>query len=194
MVEPAGGRKMATAYCLTCGEPIAYAFGACTHCGTPPPGPAKPLEFIDYAPLWQRILAAFVDGGLSLVPYLGSVVPLVNLIAGRRGQSIGLALLRVRIVRDKGDVSGFFHTFARGVASLLSALPLGLGYAWALWDDDKQTWHDKLLRTYVVKDTPDLAARAGTSSAGAVVTTWIVVGLIILAALIALAAGSAFVS
>jgi uncharacterized RDD family membrane protein YckC len=34
---------------------------------------------------------------------------------------------------------------------LVSGVALGLGYLWMLWDPNKQTWHDKVAKTYVVK-------------------------------------------
>jgi uncharacterized RDD family membrane protein YckC len=34
-------------------------------------------------------------------------------------------------------------------ALLLSLLPLGLGVAWALFDDDRLSWHDRLSKTYL---------------------------------------------
>ena len=37
-------------------------------------------------------------------------------------------------------------------ALLLSVLPLGLGIAWALFDDDHMCWHDHLSKTYLRKD------------------------------------------
>jgi uncharacterized RDD family membrane protein YckC len=37
----------------------------------------------------------------------------------------------------------------RLVALLLSVLPLGLGLAWALFDADHLTWHDRLSGTYL---------------------------------------------
>ncbi|MGB7547496.1 MAG: RDD family protein, partial [Terracidiphilus sp.] len=37
-------------------------------------------------------------------------------------------------------------------AMLLSLLPVGLGVAWAIFDDDHLTWHDRLSRTYPRKD------------------------------------------
>jgi uncharacterized RDD family membrane protein YckC len=36
-------------------------------------------------------------------------------------------------------------------ALLLSVLPLGLGVAWALFDDDHLCWHDRLSKTYLRK-------------------------------------------
>lgn len=39
----------------------------------------------------------------------------------------------------------------RYFARWLSSIPLGLGYFWMLWDGRKQTWHDKLVGSLVVK-------------------------------------------
>ena len=36
----------------------------------------------------------------------------------------------------------------RIAASLLSALPLGLGFLWAVFDDDSLGWHDRITQTY----------------------------------------------
>jgi uncharacterized RDD family membrane protein YckC len=36
----------------------------------------------------------------------------------------------------------------RIVAMLLSALPLGLGFLWSLFDEDTLSWHDRITRTY----------------------------------------------
>ncbi len=37
---------------------------------------------------------------------------------------------------------------ARVGATLLSALPLGLGFLWSLFDEDRLGWHDRMTRTY----------------------------------------------
>jgi hypothetical protein len=39
----------------------------------------------------------------------------------------------------------------RELGKLLSGLVFGLGFAWALWDKDGQTWHDKIAGTVVVQ-------------------------------------------
>ena len=39
----------------------------------------------------------------------------------------------------------------RLLAMPLSVLPLGLGLAWALFDEDLLTWHDRLSETYLRK-------------------------------------------
>jgi uncharacterized RDD family membrane protein YckC len=35
------------------------------------------------------------------------------------------------------------------VALILSLLPVGLGVAWAIFDEDHLTWHDRLSGTYL---------------------------------------------
>jgi len=39
----------------------------------------------------------------------------------------------------------------RYVGYYISLLPLGLGYFWVIWDAKKQSWHDKLAHTIVIK-------------------------------------------
>jgi hypothetical protein len=36
-------------------------------------------------------------------------------------------------------------------ASFISGQICGLGYLWALWDKQRQTWHDKVISSVVVK-------------------------------------------
>jgi uncharacterized RDD family membrane protein YckC len=37
---------------------------------------------------------------------------------------------------------------ARIAALLLSALPLGLGFLWVVFDEDSLGWHDRITQTY----------------------------------------------
>ena len=143
----------------------------------------------ELASMGQRAGSWLVDGVLQAIPYVGFVIQIVNWVKFRRGSTIGLGLLGARIVRENGDVSGFFHTFVRSVAAVLSIIPLGLGYWWAFWDPGRQTWHDKIMHTYVIRDTPELASREGTSSDGAKLWFWIlVVGFLGILAVIILSA------
>jgi hypothetical protein len=38
---------------------------------------------------------------------------------------------------------------ARLVAMVLSVLPVGLGVAWAIFDEEHLSWHDRLSQTYL---------------------------------------------
>ncbi|NOR56074.1 MAG: hypothetical protein GQ531_07675 [Sulfurovum sp.] len=39
----------------------------------------------------------------------------------------------------------------RNLGYIVSLIPFGLGYFWAAWDKQKQTWHDKMANTVVVQ-------------------------------------------
>jgi uncharacterized RDD family membrane protein YckC len=53
--------------------------------------------------------------------------------------------------RRDGNYVGFWKMAHRELGKLLSGLVFGLGFAWALWDKDGQTWHDKIAGTVVVQ-------------------------------------------
>ncbi len=38
----------------------------------------------------------------------------------------------------------------RGLAAFLSLVVAGLGFIWVAFDDDKQSWHDKIAGTTIV--------------------------------------------
>ena len=66
----------------------------------------------------------------------------------RDGQTLGMLAWRVQVVRsaDGGRIS-WNQALLRYLAALLSWIPFGLGFWWALYDKDKKTWHDRLSRT-----------------------------------------------
>jgi uncharacterized RDD family membrane protein YckC len=68
------------------------------------------------------------------------------------GQSIGNKILGIRVVdADSGEPLSYVRAFARALMSYISAIPLLLGYFWMLWDRRKQTWHDKVASSLVVR-------------------------------------------
>jgi uncharacterized RDD family membrane protein YckC len=71
---------------------------------------------------------------------------------GRTGQSLGKSVLGTRLVRvGTEEPIGFGPAVWRQVAHLLDGLPLGLGYLWPLWDEQRQTFADKICSTQVVQ-------------------------------------------
>jgi uncharacterized RDD family membrane protein YckC len=76
---------------------------------------------------------------------------LVTVWEGRTGRSPAKALLRLRVVdRDGGQPLGFWRALGRRAAHLLDQLTCYLGYLWPLWDDQRQTFSDKVARSVVV--------------------------------------------
>ncbi len=65
------------------------------------------------------------------------------------GQTVGMALMGVRVVRTNGQFVTLWVAVRRLVGMLLSSI-LFLGYLWVLIDDRRQGLHDKLAGTYVI--------------------------------------------
>lgn len=90
-----------------------------------------------------------VGVGLSLVIALGYYIYFI----GSRGQTPGKMALGIKVVKvGTQQVPGYLGAFLREiVGKILSSLIFGLGYLWMLWDAKKQTWHDKIAGTVVLK-------------------------------------------
>jgi uncharacterized RDD family membrane protein YckC len=68
------------------------------------------------------------------------------------GQSIGNKILGIRVLdADSGGSLPYVRAFVRALMSYVSAIPLLLGYLWMLWDGRRQTWHDKVANSLVVR-------------------------------------------
>ena len=70
---------------------------------------------------------------------------------GGSGQTVGKKAVGIRVVdANTGGPIGTGRGVGRYFARWLSSILL-LGYLWSLWDSRKQTWHDKLVTSVVVK-------------------------------------------
>jgi uncharacterized RDD family membrane protein YckC len=73
-------------------------------------------------------------------------------LVGRTGQSLGRRVIGLRVVSTEGRTIGFWRALGRNLfASFISAPALYLGFLWVIWDGQKQAWHDKVFRTYVIR-------------------------------------------
>ena len=113
-----------------------------------------PLSFVLGA------VATFVNGGeISaggelMANLIGALI--VLLFWAERQATPGKMVLGLRIVdAETGGMPTMGRLTLRYVGYLVSALPLCLGYLWALWDKRKQGWHDKMAGTLVVRDVRD---------------------------------------
>lgn len=68
-----------------------------------------------------------------------------------KGTTIGGIVCRVRVVRPDGAPVGFTEALVRGLSAIFSVAVAGLGWFWMLWDPERQTWHDKIAGTIVVR-------------------------------------------
>jgi len=88
------------------------------------------------------------------VMVLGVIIVAVMYIRalGRTGQTWGRKIASVKVVlRDTGQPIGAGKALGRTLFAVLSRIPCFLGYLWMLWDKDKQTWHDKVVGSIVVR-------------------------------------------
>jgi len=68
-----------------------------------------------------------------------------------RGQTPGKMALGIRVIDFGGGGSiGYGRAFIRWIGRIVSQLPIFLGYFWMLWDNERQTWHDKFANDVVV--------------------------------------------
>jgi len=133
-------------------------------------------------------VSTVVPNIIGLIPGLGvliaTVIVVVNLVMYRQGQDLGAAVFGLRVLRNNGDVAGFFHMWARNFASLVSLLALGAGFWTAFSDPERRTWHDRWLGTYVVQDAPEYRTRKRSSSETAKNWFWITLMLVIAASML----------
>ncbi len=65
------------------------------------------------------------------------------------GSTPGLKLAKLQLSRFDGSLANRRLRRWRVLASLLSALSLGMGFAWCFLDEDALCWHDRITHTYL---------------------------------------------
>jgi len=68
----------------------------------------------------------------------------------RSGRTLGMQSWRMQLETEDGEVPSVARASLRFLASLISWVPLGLGFLWQLWDRDRLTWHDRISGTHLV--------------------------------------------
>jgi uncharacterized RDD family membrane protein YckC len=125
---------------------------------------------LHYAGFWDRFGAAFIDGLILLIPefaveYImgtdGTQSFLFNLVlnwlyfslqeSGAAQATIGKKALGLKVTNLSGDRISFGQATGRFFGKYLSAIILFIGYLMMLWDEKKQTLHDKMAGTLVLK-------------------------------------------
>ena len=101
-------------------------------------------------------IVSILTGGVALITWaaLGIFQFLYfGYFWSRDGQSVGMKLFNIKVVRQTESESlSFWRAAFRGTLGYyISGLFFGLGFIWAAFDSQKETWHDKLFDTWVVK-------------------------------------------
>lgn len=105
-----------------------------------------------------NLVAFFVSFAISNA--LGSLLSLAALgwflynayLGGATGQSYGKKIAGTRLLLEQdGQLIGGGMGIGRALLHIVDAIPCYVGFLWPLWDDKKQTFADKILKTVVVK-------------------------------------------
>jgi uncharacterized RDD family membrane protein YckC len=67
------------------------------------------------------------------------------------GQTIGKMITGIRVVRSDGRSVSFLRALIRFFAYIPSGVLLFAGFLWILWDPERQSWHDMLADTVVIR-------------------------------------------
>lgn len=117
-------------------------------------------------------------GSIACVSASAILIALVNLMTpiyflffwGLSGQTLGQALMGVRVVRLNGKPMDLTTALLRLIGYAVCIATLGLGFLWVLIDDKRQGWHDKLARTCVLYSWPAWQDEALLQHAGHVLS------------------------
>lgn len=66
------------------------------------------------------------------------------------GQTVGMRAWRLTVTTESDKPVNWRQASTRFAAAWLSALVLGIGYAWSLFSRDRSTWHDRLSGTKII--------------------------------------------
>ncbi len=92
-------------------------------------------------------------GSVLLLAALGWQIYNRWIVGGRTGQSLGKRVLKIKLVSEAtGQPIGALNAFLRDLLHTLDGIAY-IGYLWPLWDEKRQTFADKLMKT-VVPDIP----------------------------------------
>ena len=160
---PLEGPAPARASCPSCGRPTPAGAQFCARCG-------KTLG-VEYASFWRRFGGYLLDviivaigtsiiSVVSAVTITGALAPVVTLVIAlayyvllnANGGTLGKQAVGIRLEdAETGDDVGVPRSIGRYVVAIVSGLALLIGYLWCIWDDRKQTWHDKAVGSIVVR-------------------------------------------
>ena len=90
---------------------------------------------------------------LILTVVVSTLLPGVYYIVAlsRWGQTLGALAASLKVVHPDGSLLSPGRAAVRWIGSVVSSIVFLLGYFWMIWDGRKQTWHDKMAGSVVVK-------------------------------------------
>lgn len=115
------------------------------------------------AGFWIRLLASLIDmiivviiAKISWPPITLVLLILYHIIMwGWINTTIGGAIFKLRIIRVDGKSVDFATSTVRALAAILSCIPAFLGFFWVAWSPTRQSWHDMIAKTVIVREVPE---------------------------------------
>jgi uncharacterized RDD family membrane protein YckC len=172
---PAGGAPAGNAGIMGGSSPLAVP-PVISPVGASFAGAAAAVPPIEFAVMprvgfWLRFAASLVD--FMLFVFLFWIVPHAPLLAWFlhattpfffilwltyhvamwtwKGTTIGGMVCKLKVVRTDGSPVDFGVALVRALAGVISFMAAGLGFFWAGWTREKQSWHDQIAGTIIVK-------------------------------------------
>lgn len=88
---------------------------------------------------------------VALIPVaLWAVYEFLFLVYG--GRTLGMEMARLRLRNFDGTQTDFAGRKQRALFEVLSCASIGMGFLWALIDEDALCWHDRATRTFVMQE------------------------------------------
>ncbi len=165
--EMSGGAMGGSIISDSASTPMAAAPSSAGQAGIPPVPPQTPpapapeqLSTLPRVGFWTRFAATLIDmialgiavGILDIGDYF-PVIATTYFIAlwALRGTTLGGVVMGIKIVRLDDKPVDWAVTVVRSLGAFLSLFIVGLGFVWVGWDPQRQSWHDKIAGTTIVK-------------------------------------------
>jgi uncharacterized RDD family membrane protein YckC len=145
-------------------EPVPPVYGAAIPSAAPSAVPPLAAATLPRAGFWIRVAAAFLDTMIIIIP-LGiaggmeggpglmflCVAAYHAVMWKLKGTTIGGVICGLKVVRLDDRPIDWGVAIVRALSAFISFFPACLGFIWVAFDDEKQSWHDKIAGTTVVR-------------------------------------------
>ena len=162
-MESAGftGEAAPSAPLSTPAPTMASTAAAAAATAVPPPVVVSAVT-LHRAGFWIRIAASVLDAllvglAIGLLPhmlrpnYLLLYAAYCIVLWGLKGTTVGGIVCNLKVVRLDDRPVDWATALVRGLAGFLSLVAAGIGFIWVAFDDQRQSWHDKIAGTTVVE-------------------------------------------
>ncbi len=129
--------------------------------------PKRDVASGELADVSTRFIALFIDGiilglitgvltrgGLAVGGFASFVCGVIYqwyFLTQQDGQTPGKRIMGIRVVKVNGQPLEAADAIVRYIGYYINSFVFMLGWIWAMFDSDRQGWHDKLAGTVVVK-------------------------------------------